>query len=286
MVKNDRDFWDWYTARLTGDKKFLRDVVARKTFSKLRSAIAGLYAARGNMSEAEYAFKQAVELYPLSPEAVFRLADLYMRARRLDEAGKVVSDFVAQDEHNESAQGFLKQIDQVRAMMQRKTELEAALHTGKPADIGVAIELVQIYHALQERAPMRQMVTDILRSGVPPEISLQLAQLLMQMQQFDLVEPVFLKYLEAKPDDLRIQVELAAVRTVLGRKDPALQTIKTAVDKGGDPIRSVIRKDMRFQPLWNDVRFQALVPPLSNSGLPVPFGAMPPSGGGPGGLSF
>jgi thioredoxin-like negative regulator of GroEL len=285
MVKNDHEFWDWYVARLTGDSKFLRDVVARKTFSKLRSAIAGLYAARGNMPEAEYAFKQAVELYPLSPEAVFRLADLYMRERRFEEARSVVSDFIAQDKHNESAQGFLKQIDQLQAMMQRKAELEASLRTGKAADIGAAFELIQIYNALQEHGPMRQLINTIVQSGLPPEVNLQLAQLLVQMQKLDMVEPVFLKYLEAKPDDLRIQVELAAIRTALGRKDQALQTLRTAVEKGGDPIRSVIRKDMRFQPLWNDVRFQALVPPTAAANLNLPFSTAPQPGGF-GGLSF
>jgi hypothetical protein len=39
--------------RLTREPKFLRDVVARKTFSKLRSAIAGLYAYRRMFDEAD-----------------------------------------------------------------------------------------------------------------------------------------------------------------------------------------------------------------------------------------
>lgn len=286
MVKNDHDFWDWYVARLVGDQKFIRDVVARKTFSKLRSAIAGLYAARGNMPEAEYAFKQAVALYPLSPEAVFRLADLYMREHRFDDARKVVSEFTQQDEHNESAQGFLKQIEQVQSMIQRKTELETELRGGKGGDLGKAFELIQIYNALQEQGPMRQLVQDILRAGLPPEVSLQLAQLLVQMKQFDLVDQVFLKYLAAKPDDLRVQIELAAVRVALGHTDQALQTVKLAVDKGGEPIRAVIRKDMRFRSLWEDPRFQALVPPSTGAGPRLPFGTMSQPTGGLGSLSF
>ena len=150
MIKNDHEFWNWYTARLVNDSKFTRDVVARKTFSKLRSAIAGLYVARGNAAEAEYAFKQAVELYPLSPEAVFRLADLYMRQKRFDDAKKTVSDFAAQDVHNDSAQGFLNQIDQLQKMSLRKTELEGVLRGGQSVDINAAFELVQIYNAMQE----------------------------------------------------------------------------------------------------------------------------------------
>jgi hypothetical protein len=89
-------------------------------------------------------------------------------------------------------------------------------------------------------------------------------------------------YLKSKPDDLQSQVELAAVRLTLGRLDQALTTLRTVVEKGGEPIRAMIRKDMRFQPLWNDARFQAIVPPTVAR---PPFGAMPQSPG-LGGLSF
>ncbi|MEI8206637.1 MAG: tetratricopeptide repeat protein, partial [Kiritimatiellales bacterium] len=285
MVKNDHEFWDWYVKRLVNDKKFVRDVCARKTFSKLRSAIAGLYAARGNMAEAEYAFKQAVELYPLSPEAVFRLADLYMRGRRLEEARKVVSDFLAQDVHNDSAQGFLNQINQMQQMIGRKTELEGLLRGGgQTADINAIFELLQLYNALQEQGPLAQLFGDVLRSTLPPEVHLQLAQMLIQMKRFDLVEPVLIKYLAAKPDDLRIQVDLAAVRVELKRLDQAIELLRKAVEKGGEPIRAVLRKDARFQPLWNDARFQAIVPPPSAGR--IPFGALPQQSGGLGGPLF
>jgi thioredoxin-like negative regulator of GroEL len=281
MVKNDHEFWDWYVNRLVNNLKFTRDIVARKTFSKLRSAIAGLYAARGNPSEAEYAFKQAVKLYPLSPEAVFRLANLYMSEHRLDDAHKVISDLVAQDEHNESAHGFLQQIEQLQSMMQRKTELEATLHGEKPADISTAFELIQIYNALQNTASLHQMVNNVLHAGLPPEVQIQLAQLLVQLKQLDLADQALISYLQAKPDDLRAQIELAAIRIMLGRTDQALQTIQTAVGKGGEPIRAVIRKDQRFRPLWNDPRFQAIVPPSTPR---LPFGAASQPAGGFGGL--
>jgi thioredoxin-like negative regulator of GroEL len=279
IVKNDHEFWDWYVKRLVNDKKFIRDVCARKTFSKLRSAIAGLYAARGNLSEAEYAFKQAVELYPLSPEAVFRLTDLYMRQHRYEEARKIVSDLLAKDVYNDSAQGFLNQINQIQQMIVRKTELEGVLRSGggQTADINAIFELLQLYNALQEQGPMAQLFGDVLRSDLPPEIHLQLAQMLIQMKRFDLVEPVLVKYLAAKPDDLSVQVDLAAVRVELRRLDQAIETLRKTVEKGGEPIRAALRKDARFQPLWNDARFQAIVPPMPAGRLP--FGAAPQSSG-------
>jgi hypothetical protein len=117
----------------------------------------------------------------------------------------------------------------------------------------------------------------VLRSDLPPEIHLQLAQMLIQMKRFDLVEPVLVKYLAAKPDDLSVQVDLAAVRVELRRLDQAIETLRKTVEKGGEPIRAALRKDARFQPLWNDARFQAIVPPVPAGRLP--FGAAPQSGG-------
>ena len=83
IIRNDMEFWDWYARRLLKDPAFRRDFPAQKSFSKLRAAIAGLYADTRNKSRADgdfqkynslaaQAFREAVSLYPASPEATFR----------------------------------------------------------------------------------------------------------------------------------------------------------------------------------------------------------------------
>ena len=78
IVRNDMDFWDWYTRRLLRDPAFRRDFAAQKSFSRLRAAIAGLYAdirkkARDGARIEKYndlsatAFREAVALNPASP---------------------------------------------------------------------------------------------------------------------------------------------------------------------------------------------------------------------------
>ena len=47
MIKDDTEFWDWYCERLLNDDRFIRDICARKSFSKLRGSIASLYCRRG-----------------------------------------------------------------------------------------------------------------------------------------------------------------------------------------------------------------------------------------------
>ncbi|MBL7016492.1 MAG: DUF2723 domain-containing protein [Kiritimatiellales bacterium] len=265
MIKNDHDFWTWYVDRLVNDRKFIRDIVARKSFSKLRTSIGGLYMARGHLDEAEYAFKQAVALYPLSPEAAFRLADMYLRQLRFNDARAVIKAFGEQDIYNERVEPTLQQIDRMEKMDNRRIELETLLksNAGKAIDIGKAFELIQIYNATQKHNEMRAMVRNILASDLPPQILLQLAQQLTQMRRFDLAEAALTKYLTKKPDETRIWIELAIVQMTRNRITPALNSIEKAVEQGGDSIRSALLKDARFQPLYKNERFKKLVPPMA-----------------------
>lgn len=124
LVENDHKFWGWYTQWLLGQSAFRRDICARKSFSKLRSAIAGIYDYRRMYAEAEYAFQQSIELYPLSPEANFRLAQMYMNMQRYDDAEALIRGFAEADPKHESAKGFLGQIANSRRMVTRRQEIE------------------------------------------------------------------------------------------------------------------------------------------------------------------
>jgi hypothetical protein len=86
----------------TGDPAFARNEAARKGFSKLRSAIGGVYAWRAEhtanadararmLREADFAFRQALALCPNSTEAVFRYANFLKSARRSEDA-KLVAE--------------------------------------------------------------------------------------------------------------------------------------------------------------------------------------------------
>ena len=275
MIKDDHDFWTWYVDRLVSDRKFQRDIVARKSFSKLRSAIAGLYSARGHVEESEFAFKQAIELYPLSPEAVFRLADLYMRTQRYDEASQVIQTFAEQDKYHDRTGAFLEHIEKLKEMSARKDELEKGISAaqGAPLDVKQAFELISLYNALQEQAKFQAMVKQLLSSNLQPSVQLQLAQQMTQMGRFDMAEAVLARYLTEQPDDARIWIELAMVQLTRNRIPQALGSLETAVKKGGDSIKSVILKDARFRPLHNHPRFRTLFPPQAPQ-TPMQFNKM------------
>lgn len=269
MVKNDREFWDWYTKRLTSNPKFVRDVVARKTFSKLRSAIAGLYAYRRLFDEAEYAFQQAIDLYPLSPEANFRLADIEMQQFRFTKAREVIETFLKEDPGNDRVAEFLVQIRQLEALDNRRRELEPQMAQG--ADVNLALELADIYRQMNIMHLFENLTQNILRQDqLPPAIYLRIAEMYAGAQRGDLLVTALERYLQKEPSNPRIWFDLAGVQAQLQRSNDAIRTLRRAIELGGEAVRDMVRKDRRFDPLRDAPEFRAIVPPVqSRLDLPV-----------------
>ncbi|MBP7831150.1 MAG: tetratricopeptide repeat protein [Kiritimatiellae bacterium] len=113
-VARDRTFWKKQIALLEKQPGFESNTEARKAFSKLRSAIAGVYAYRKMPDEAEAAFRQALRLYPLSPEAHFRLAALYEEQGELEKARALMTAFLqsAPPDGREQAGLYLERLEE------------------------------------------------------------------------------------------------------------------------------------------------------------------------------
>jgi hypothetical protein len=154
ILGRDHEFWKQYSHRLTGDiidydtsveqiarwvektyvrydfngfsgdRKFIHDIDAQKSFSKLRSAIAGVYLWRFSpqcppeyrpktteefqrlLKEANFACLQAFAFSPWSPEAVFHLANLLIQTNRFDDALLVTETCLKLDPFNEQVRGL------------------------------------------------------------------------------------------------------------------------------------------------------------------------------------
>jgi tetratricopeptide (TPR) repeat protein len=94
VVAHDRDFWKRYVGLLESNPGFATNLEAQKAFAKLRSAIAGIYVYRKMYPQAEVAFRQAIRLCPTSPEASFRLAQMYEQQERFTDAQEVMAVYL------------------------------------------------------------------------------------------------------------------------------------------------------------------------------------------------
>ncbi|MEW6303123.1 MAG: hypothetical protein AB1705_06610, partial [Verrucomicrobiota bacterium] len=170
-VKDICDFADRLYGRrdftgFQGDPKFVRDENGQKAFSKLRSAIAGVYGWRINqcstrmqeihskppteqqkllpelerlnkeqarmVREAEFAYKQSFAFCPYSPEAVFRYVNLLLglhqqHRNRLEDAILIATTAQKFDPENENLSGLVDTLKNMRNQQGAQTQAAPAL---------------------------------------------------------------------------------------------------------------------------------------------------------------
>lgn len=266
IIKDDRDFWTWYTDRLLADPKFQRDVVARKTFSKLRSAIGGLYVFRRNFPEAEYAFKQSIALYDLSPEANFRLSDALLQQRKFDEAIAVINNFLEKDKLNDKVRGYRDQLIRTRDRDKRRAELEPLLAKG--ADVVTVLELLGIYRDMGQAEAFKKLADSLLSDQrIPLEAIRKLGQLSVDFRKWDIALKAYQRATQAAPQQHENWIELAAAYLASRKNQETVQALQKAVETGGDAARRVLREDKRFDTIRNSSIFQRLAPSQQAGGF-------------------
>lgn len=123
-IAEDRTYWDDLEGRLKQVPAFAESEAAQQTFSKLRSAVGGVYEYWRLRSEAEYAFQQALRLYPDSPEACFRYAQHLVQRELYEEAMDVLSAFLQRDPGNDTARGYLDHVRSLHELAPRRTAIE------------------------------------------------------------------------------------------------------------------------------------------------------------------
>jgi len=282
-IRDDMDFWDWYVRRLHGSRKFMRDVVARKSFSKLRGAIAGLYSNRMKLKESEIAFQQARMLYPLSPEANFRLVqEVLMRQRRYDESKRLMRDFGEQDPSNQRVFQFIRQLEKIEVLDKRILEMEKKRRKGS-LDVKQALDLADLYRQANQTQHFVSIMKGLIgTSNVPPQYLYKAAQMLQAAKQYDTMDealtvmmkrlpantdpslylnvakmyadaqraermlPAIEGYLKLRPKDWKAWLDLASINLGLKNLDAARSALIKAKSIGGFQAAEAIRKDRRF----------------------------------------
>ena len=79
--------------------------------------------------QAEAAYRQAIELYDLSPEANFRLANLLASSARFDEAIEIIDILQNKDPKNAQLKPVRDQLIQRRKLLYTRNQLETKVST-------------------------------------------------------------------------------------------------------------------------------------------------------------
>jgi tetratricopeptide (TPR) repeat protein len=233
MIRRDHEFWSHYSDRtvgnwitydttikditnwiekvyvqhdftgFTGDRRFMRDESAQKSFSKLRTAVAGIYAWRLGLrsgvptpaeylpkspeaqarmiKEADFAYRQAFAYCPYSPEVVFNYAVFLATLRRPEEALAVAETCLRLDPNNEGVANLVRElqgsmrsaaapaaappaVNNAQAQMQAALgQLEAEVRAN-PTNYPAALELAQAYLKAQQGTKAQETL-----GAIPPQ---------------------------------------------------------------------------------------------------------------------
>ena len=108
-------------SRFKGDPRFIQNDAPQKSFSKLRSSVAGIYAWRGSnagspvekermLTEADFAFRQAIALCPRSLDALFRYTSLLAWQGRTEAAVQLVESALKLQPQNVALLNLFQQL--------------------------------------------------------------------------------------------------------------------------------------------------------------------------------
>ena len=106
-------------------------------------------------------------------------------------------------------------------------------------------------------------------SNITPQAYLKVAELASSPPRWPLMAEAYQRYLQREKSDPRAWLEMACIQIQLGQNDPALQSLRQAIACGGEPLKDVIRKDTRLNPLRGLQGFQKLVQPTQQPFAPL-----------------
>jgi tetratricopeptide (TPR) repeat protein len=276
----------------TGDRKFVRDTDAGKYFSKLRSAIGGIYnwrmmhasssaEQRRAVTEAEFAYKQAYAYCPFSPEAMGHYVWLLYSMGRIDDAILITSTSLKLDPHNDQAASTLKQLEDVKSgrlgpapvanSVQLPIPVESLEQAWKasPGNLQAAFDLAGAYLQRKENDRAAAVFDQVLATpNVPIQAVAVIARAYADMPNLPKLEETLTKIAALQPDSPETWYDLAALRASLGKTDSSLAAFQRMAalnaqrlqqnPKAANLLQSA-RLDGRFEPLHNNPEFQRIL---------------------------
>ena len=172
------------------------------------------------------------------------------------------------------SRAFKKALEHVAGHHSRGVVTRDGVFAQQQASIEHAFELADLYLKLNLIPHFEQLTRRIIEDdSLPPELILRVGQMYADAKRFDLLTVALQKYLAREPSNPRIWIDLAAAQIQIQRTNEAMESLKQAIARGGEPVRDIARNDRRFDPVRQDPHFLALVPTLQTR-VPLPLPGM------------
>ncbi|MCX6957243.1 MAG: DUF2723 domain-containing protein [Verrucomicrobiae bacterium] len=259
IVAQDKKFWTDYIQRLKTVKGFKEDEVARHSFAKLRNTTGNIYQSRSMLAEAEFAYQQALELWPGNSETLESLVNILAREGRLQEAADLATTSLLYDPDSKALQK-IKEFTLARLKASRELpsfQEELATTTKDRSLLG---KTIQDYLVLGDPQKADKLIQRAMKE-TPQD-----ALLFRDMINFHATQGRFKDALEVaqrlqkiQPNQWDIPYTMAKYEVILGQQQNALASLRLAIQLGGKDVFQAIAREQVFQQLSALPEFQDLV---------------------------
>ncbi|MBI4025645.1 MAG: DUF2723 domain-containing protein [Verrucomicrobia bacterium] len=269
VVARDMTYWNGLGNELLSNPFFCRDIVARKSFSKLRSSLGGLYAWRGMRHEAEKALQQSLEFYPASGEARSRLIDLYASKNRFADAMRVGEAWLECDPFNPAPRDVMESLIHAQAMAAKEAEY-AALYDANKTDPNFIFQYADLLRERGKLAEADQVIDGFLeRPPFDPNWWQEAIKRYAEANRGDRVEALLVRWTKHDPKNPLAWFNLASIQSATLKGDEACKSLQKAVNLDTNLV-AVLRNEQneRFANIRAMAEFQKLITTNKTNSLP------------------
>jgi Flp pilus assembly protein TadD len=258
IVIRDQQFWNEYIKRLRASKGFENDEVAQHSFAKLRNTTGNIYASRNMQPEAEFAYKQALDLWPGNSETVENMLNLLSKQGRFEEAKELVNASLRVDPNSPSLKKMME-FTSTRLKSSKEAPLLQQRFDTEPNNRPLLIKLLQDYGTIGNQKKVDQLVNNAIHAN-PHDASLLREFINFYAMQNNIPKAMDTAELLSKiqPHDWDVPYTKAKYQVLLGKNEDAIATLHQAVKLGGQVVLQQIAREPIFQQLSKYPSFQEL----------------------------
>ena len=259
IIAHDHQFWTNYIKRLRSSKGFENDEVAQHSFAKLRNTTGNIYAARYMSIDAEFAYKQALDLWPGNSETVENMIHLLFQQARYQEACDLVISSLRIDPDSPTLKK-MKEVTEVHLKASKEVSLlEQRLDT-EQKNRPLLMKLLQDYMILGNQKKVDQLISNaITQSHQDPNVYRDMMNLYAMQNNIPKALSLADLLIKLQPEQWDIPFTKAKYLVILNKKKEAVLNLQQAVKLGGQLALQQIIHEQIFQQLTNDPAFQELL---------------------------
>lgn len=259
VVARDQQFWTDYIRRLRAMPGFQNDSLAQHCFAKLRNTTGNIYYQRGMKPEAEFAYKQALDLWPGNSETVENMMNLLCSEGRYQEAEALIASSLLIDPNCKA----LKKMKTVVANRWKATKEIPQLQQellAAPTNRPLFSKLLQDYQILGDQKTIDHLISSAV--AATPNDALFLREVInLYATQNNISQALAYAEQLAKiqHDQWDVPYTIAKYQVILGQSNNALANLQQAISIGGNNTLQQLSHDPLMQPLITTPEFQHML---------------------------